>query len=108
MLPFIAFLLRKSLAEIPGELLDRLVNWAAQNSLRECIERSREAPVITGSAGLTGRGCRFAEMPRDSGKITRRGLHSAVFLDQNPHRVADLLLSMRCCQKKPQTSGSLW
>jgi hypothetical protein len=46
-------------------------------------------------------------MPRDSGKITGRSLHSAVFLYQDPHRVADLFLGMRCRQKEPQTGGSL-
>jgi hypothetical protein len=46
-------------------------------------------------------------MPRDSGKITGRGLHSVVFLYQDPYRVTDLFFGMRCRQKEPQTGGSL-
>jgi hypothetical protein len=69
--------------------------------------RPLNAPGITGSAGLPGRRRKFAEMPRDSGKITGRGLHSAVFLCQDPHRVADLFFGMRSRQKEPQTGGSL-
>ena len=69
--------------------------------------RPLNAPGITGSAGLPGRRRKFAEMPRDSGEITGRGLHSVVFLYQDPHRVADLFFGMRCRQKEPQTGGSL-
>jgi len=75
--------------------------------LHWCANRNCTLPVsyhqITGLA--PGRG-QFAEMLRDSGKITRRCLHSSVLLDQNPYGVTDLFIGMHRGEKKSQAGCS--
>jgi hypothetical protein len=75
--------------------------------LRWCTDRNCTAPVsyhqITGLAPRRGQ---IAEMPRDSGKITRRCLDSSVFLDQNPYGVTNLFVGMYRGEKKPQAGCS--